>query len=271
MSSTSSAATVVMPTMAELFKEYIVKMPDALDTKKEIDEYIKIGLKEIVEARKAEEKVKKAEEKALEKAKKTKEKEAPVPKKRGAKKEKDVDDDGNEVEKVKKPLSPYLMFMNNHQKKVKNAIEGLKQNQLFSEVAKFWKIYKEFVIEKKEEVAELDEEEGQEKLVELWNIRFEELIEERKKEVEAEKSEKTEVETDEEEKKEVEAVEAEKSEDEEEKKEKKAEKKKKEKKEKKEIEEIEEVEAVDADKTDKKKDKTEKKKKEKKEKKEASS
>ena len=198
MSSTSSAATVVMPTMAELFKKYIVKMPDALDTKKEIDEYIKIGLKEIVEARKAEEKVKKAEEKALEKAKKTKEKEAPVPKKRGAKKEKDVDDDGNEVEKVKKPLSPYLMFMNNHQKKVKNAIEGLKQNQLFSEVAKFWKIYKEFVIEKKEEVAELDEEEGQEKLAELWNIRFEELIEERKKEVEA----------DEEEKKVVEAVEA---------------------------------------------------------------
>lgn len=266
MSSTSSVATVVMPTMADLFKEYIVKMPDNLDTKKEIDEYIKIGLKEIVEARKAEEKVKKAEEKALEKAKKTKEKETTVPKKRGAKKEKDVDDDGNEVEKVKKPLSPYLMFMNSHQSKVKNAIEGLKQNQLFSEVAKFWKIYKEFVIEKKEEVAVLDEEEGREKLAELWNIRFEELIEERKKEVEAVEAEKTEVETDEEEKKETEAVEAEKSEDEEEKKEKKTEKKKKEKKEKKEIEEIEEeVE------TEKKKDKTEKKKKEKKGVKRASS
>jgi hypothetical protein len=234
----SNTATVVVAsvaTMAELFKEYLAKMPDDFDTKKEIDEYIKVGLKEIVEARKAEEKAKKAEEKALEKAKKEKDvkeakeaKEAKVaPKKRGGKeKEKELDEDGNEIEKVKKPLSAYLIFMNSHQKKVKDAITGLKQNQLFSEVAKIWKIYKEF----KEECGEEDEE----KLAELWNIRFEELMEQRKAEVE-------EKETDEEKEEEVE-------EKEEVVEEKKTEKKKKEKK-----EEIEEEEKPEKKKKEKKK------------------
>jgi len=62
-----SAKTVIVvvsavATMAELFKEYMAKMPYDFDTKKEIDEYIKIGLKEILEAKKTEEKTKKKKE-----------------------------------------------------------------------------------------------------------------------------------------------------------------------------------------------------------------
>jgi hypothetical protein len=62
---TAKTVTVVVSavaTMAELFKEYMAKMPDDFDTKKEIDEYIKIGLKEILEAKKTEEKTKKKKE-----------------------------------------------------------------------------------------------------------------------------------------------------------------------------------------------------------------
>ena len=48
----SSTVAYIAP-MAVLFKEYIEKMPDTLNTKKEIDEYIKIGMKEIMEMKKA--------------------------------------------------------------------------------------------------------------------------------------------------------------------------------------------------------------------------
>lgn len=40
-------------TMAELFKEYMAKIPETFDTKKEIDEYIRNGLDSIMIARKA--------------------------------------------------------------------------------------------------------------------------------------------------------------------------------------------------------------------------
>jgi hypothetical protein len=40
-------------TMAEIFKEYIAKIPETVDTKKEIDEYIRNGLDSIMIARKA--------------------------------------------------------------------------------------------------------------------------------------------------------------------------------------------------------------------------
>jgi len=52
MSSTNSVAA----TMALRFKEYIANMPDTFDTKKEIDEYIKVGLNNIVKEMKAVEK-----------------------------------------------------------------------------------------------------------------------------------------------------------------------------------------------------------------------
>jgi hypothetical protein len=63
-------------TIAELFKEYMAKMPDTFDTKKEIDLYFKDGLNSIVMERKAAAKADKtakaakATEKFIEKAKK---------------------------------------------------------------------------------------------------------------------------------------------------------------------------------------------------------
>ena len=60
-------------TIAELFKEYMAKMPDTFDTKKEIDLYFKDGLDSIVMERKAAvkaDKTAKAAEKFIEKAKK---------------------------------------------------------------------------------------------------------------------------------------------------------------------------------------------------------
>jgi outer membrane biosynthesis protein TonB len=59
-------------TIAELFKEYMAKMPDTFDTKKEIDLYFKDGLNSIVMERKAAmkaDKTAKAAEKFIEKAK----------------------------------------------------------------------------------------------------------------------------------------------------------------------------------------------------------
>ena len=41
-----------MATMAILIKEVMANMPDTLDTKKEIDEYFKNAMKDIVKAKK---------------------------------------------------------------------------------------------------------------------------------------------------------------------------------------------------------------------------
>jgi DNA mismatch repair ATPase MutL len=73
-------------TMAVIFKAYMNMLDDTFDTKKEIEEYIKNGLKEIIEAKKAEEKAKKAAK--------------PEPKKKAAKAAKS--DDEKEEEKAKK-------------------------------------------------------------------------------------------------------------------------------------------------------------------------
>ena len=83
-------------TIAELFKEYMAKMPDTFDTKKEIDLYFKDGLDSIVMERKAAakaDKTAKAAEKFIEKAKKEEDK---------AKKPKKEIDEAKEAEKAKK-------------------------------------------------------------------------------------------------------------------------------------------------------------------------
>jgi hypothetical protein len=174
----STSTVSVTPTMAVLIQEAMAKMPDTLNTKKEIDEYFKNAMKEIVIKKKEEEKVKKATTKVVKK---------PAAK-RGEKKEKEkeVDDEGNEIEKVKKPVSNYMKFTEGHRTKVKAVITGLSPQNLFKEVAKLWKIYKEFVIEHKDEYSE----EGDEKLTELWELRLEELLEKRNEELKEEEEEK---------------------------------------------------------------------------------
>lgn len=164
-------------TMAVLMKEAIADMPDTLDTKKEVEEYFKTAMKVINEKKKEEEKVKKATAKAAEKAAK------PATKKRGEKKEKekDVDEEGNEIVKEKKPLSRYMKFMEEHRPKVAVTVYGLTPQELFTEVAKLWKTYKEFLSDHND-----DDEERQ---AELWETKLEELLVKRNEELNADKEE----------------------------------------------------------------------------------
>jgi len=105
------------------FKKIIANMSETL-TMKEVDEICKNAKKEI--------KVKIVEEK--------KEKKAP-PKKRGKKVK--VDKDGNEIEKVKKPLSKYLQFLEDNRQKVKDENPGLKSKEYMSLLATLWNKHKE--------------------------------------------------------------------------------------------------------------------------------
>ena len=110
-----------------LIKEAIANMPDTLNTKKEIDEYYKVAMKEINEKLKEEKKANKA-----------------APKKRVAKaKPVEVDDDGNEIVKVKKPLNNYQKFIKEQRPKVKEDYPELSGEEIFKKIAELWKQHKE--------------------------------------------------------------------------------------------------------------------------------
>ena len=99
-------------------------MPDSLDTKKEIDEYYKNAMKDIKEKNKEDKKEKKA-----------------LPKKRA--KKVDVDDDGNEIVKVKKPLNKYQKFIQDNRKKVKEENPEMSGEEIFTLIAEMWGKHKE--------------------------------------------------------------------------------------------------------------------------------
>jgi hypothetical protein len=108
-------------------KEVMVNMPDNLDTKKEVDEYYKNAMKNIKEKNKEdkkEKKVKKAE-----------------PKKRTKKVE--VDDEGNEIVKVKRPLNKYQKFIQDNRKKVKEENPDMSGEEIFTLIAEMWGKHKE--------------------------------------------------------------------------------------------------------------------------------
>jgi len=105
------------------FQEMIAKMPDTL-TMKEVDEYCYNAKKEI-----------KATIKEEKKAKKT-----AVQKKRVKKVE--VDDDGNEIEKVKKPLNAYQQFIRDNRQKVKDDHPDAKGDEIFTKIAALWQKHK---------------------------------------------------------------------------------------------------------------------------------
>jgi hypothetical protein len=111
-------------------KEYMAKMPDNIDSKKECDEYYKTGCKEIKEKLKDEKKADKVAAKNDEE-----------PKKR-VKKIK-VDEDGNEIEKVKKPPNAYNKYIQEQRPNVKNDFPELNNKELFSKIAEMWKNHKE--------------------------------------------------------------------------------------------------------------------------------
>jgi len=99
-------------------------MPDILDTKKEIDEYYKNAMKDIKEKNKEDKKEKKA-----------------LPKKRVKKVE--VDDDGNEIAKIKKPLNKYQKFIQDNRKKVKEENPEMSGEEIFTLIAEMWGKHKE--------------------------------------------------------------------------------------------------------------------------------
>ena len=106
------------------FQEMIAKMPNTL-TVKEVDEFCKNAKKEI--------KVKIGEE--------TKVKKTAVQKKRA--KKVDVDEEGNEIEKVKKPLNAYQQFIKDNRQKVKDEHPDAKGDEIFTMIATLWNKHKE--------------------------------------------------------------------------------------------------------------------------------
>ena len=111
-------------TLAMRIKEIMVNMSDSLDTKKEIDEYYKNAMKDIKEKNKEDKKIKKAE-----------------PKKRTKKVE--VDDEGNEIAKVKKPLNKYQKFIQDNRKKVKEENPEMSGEEIFTLIAEMWGKHKD--------------------------------------------------------------------------------------------------------------------------------
>lgn len=106
------------------FQEMIAKMPETL-TMKEVEEYCKNAKKEIKATINEEKKVKKTA----------------VQKKRVKKVE--VDDDGNEIEKVKKPLNAYQQFIRDNRQKVKEENPDAKGDEIFTMIAALWQKHKE--------------------------------------------------------------------------------------------------------------------------------
>ena len=96
-------------------KVYIENMPEALNTKKDIDEYIKEFWKDF-----------------REKAKEAKAAKAEKPKRK-----KGVDKDGNVKEK--RAPSQYNIFVKEQYEIIKNANPELDKTQIFAEIGKIWK------------------------------------------------------------------------------------------------------------------------------------
>ena len=170
----SAVSTVLIaPTMAVLIKEAMANMPDSLNTKKEIEEYFKIAMKEIVMKKKEEEKANKPEKPKKRVAKKPKkededtdingEEKPEKPKKRvtkkpkkededtdsngeekvekpkKSKKEKELDEDGNEV---KKPPTEYIIFKKEMGIKIKEQFPDLNYVKTQKKINDLWKIHK---------------------------------------------------------------------------------------------------------------------------------
>ena len=114
-------------TYATLIKEIMAKMPDDLEDKKEIDIYYKNAMKEVKEKMKEDKKAAKA---------------APTKRVKRVKKV-EVDSDGNEIVKVKKPLTKYLQFIQDNRQKVKDDNPDLSSKEYMVLLANLWNKHKE--------------------------------------------------------------------------------------------------------------------------------
>lgn len=117
-------------------------MPDTLNTKKEIDEYYKDVVKKVKEAMNT---GGKAPRKALG-VKAPKEPKAKAPKEPKVAKKRvkkvDVDADGNEIEKVKKPPNAYQKFIQDNRQKVKEDNPTMTGVEIFTLLAQKWNEHK---------------------------------------------------------------------------------------------------------------------------------
>jgi hypothetical protein len=142
-----SAVATAAVNICLLIKEAMASMPDTLNTKKEVDEYYKKAMKDINDKVKEEEKAAKAVEKADKAAAKAAGAagDKPEPKKRVKKAAKpaEVDEEGNEIVKVKKPLNKYQMFIQQQRPKVKEDYPELSGEEIFTKIAELWKEHKE--------------------------------------------------------------------------------------------------------------------------------
>jgi hypothetical protein len=133
-----------MTSVNALYKEYIEKMPKVVETKKEIGVYEK----EFWKANK--EKVKELKVKAKADAKASAKANTKAGKRKAA-----VDEEGNV--KVRAPTA-YNIFVKEYRPIVKEARPDLDNKQIFSEIARLWKVKKEggelVVKDKTEEVEE---------------------------------------------------------------------------------------------------------------------
>jgi hypothetical protein len=144
MASTFPIAVAAIATIAIRVKELMAKMPDTLNTKKDIDEYYKKVVKDAKEAINEEKKANnggKAPRKALgvKPAKVAKAAKA-EPKKRV--KKANVDADGNEIEKVKKPPNAYQKFIQDNRAKVKEENPDMTGVEIFTLLAQKWNEHK---------------------------------------------------------------------------------------------------------------------------------
>ena len=128
------------------FKVYIENMPDALNTKKDVDEYCKQFWKDYKEKAK-EEKAAKAEK---------------------PKRKKGVDKDGNPKEK--RAPSAYNIFVKEKYAEIKEANPDMDKTEIFAEIAKLWqgqKAEKAPVEEDKKFSEKKEDEDRKEEIVEV--------------------------------------------------------------------------------------------------------
>ena len=164
-------------TFAMRVKEIMVNMPDNLDTKKEIDEYYKNAMKDIKEKNKEEKKEKKATKTA-------------IPKKRVKKVE--LDDDGNEIEKVKRPLNSYQKFIQDNRAKVKEENPTLNGEEIFTLIADLWNEHKKSMKKEEDKKDSSDDENKKDSDEENKKDSDDEDIKEEKKALKKEKAPKKE-------------------------------------------------------------------------------
>jgi hypothetical protein len=140
----ANASIPTIPTIAARVKELMAKMPDTLNTKKEIDEYYKDVVKKVKEAMntggKAPRKALGVKEPKAPKAPKAAKAAKAEPKKRV--KKVDVDADGNEIEKVKKPPNAYQKFIQDNRPKVKEDNPTMTGVEIFTLLAQKWNEHK---------------------------------------------------------------------------------------------------------------------------------